>query len=262
MLETLCVAVPYIIPHSSDQRQPLLWHKDLHFGNLFVSPEGKITCIVDWQGTDILPLFLALRIPQFLDAGSDSPLLLELPDDFSEMPEAKRIAVWERYRQSMLQKYYLSDLWESAPDLAALLGDKHLAPIRKQMELFARISSRQDVDALFLRETLLRIQRHWPDFVGDGDGDVAVQSPIKIEGEELSNHQKDGRRYNEFQDLLKARHIPVADEGWVPADEFAEQKNNLEAVIQGTMEALETAEERLQFQDRLRHWNLTGRKTP
>jgi hypothetical protein len=258
MLETLCMVIPYILPHSTDQRQPLLWHKDLHFGNIFVSPEGKITCIVDWQGTDILPVFLALRIPQFIDVESDA-LLLELPEDFSEMPEATRTAVWERYRQSMLRQYYLSDLGESVPDLAALLTDKQLAPIRKQVELFARITSRQDIDALFLRETLLRIQRHWPGFIGDGH--EAIECPIKIEGEELKNHQKDGRRHNEFQDLLKSRNIPVAEEGWVPADDFAKRQSSLEAVIQETLESLESPQERLQFQDRVHHWNLTGPKT-
>ncbi|KIX05575.1 uncharacterized protein Z518_06447 [Rhinocladiella mackenziei CBS 650.93] len=234
MLKTLCIAIPHILPRSTRQHLPLLWHKDLHFGNLFVSPDGKITCIVDWQDTDISTLFLAARIPQFIDVEHDT-LLLELPENFSEMPEARRFEVWERYRQSMLKRYYLADL-------AALLEDEQLAPIRKQVELFARIPFRQDVDALSLRETLLRIQRHWSGFLRDGD--VAMQCPIKIEGDELVNHQKDGRRYNEFQDLLKARNISIAEEGWVPVDEFAERKDGLKTVTKETIESLETQRER------------------
>ena len=258
MLKTLCTAIPHILPHSTGHHLPLLWHKDLHFGNLFVSPEGKITCIIDWQNADILPFFLAARIPQFVDVEHDA-LLLELPENFSEMPEATKVEVWERYRQSMLQQYYLADLRETAPDLATLLEDEQLGPIRKQVELFARIPFRQDVDALFLRETLLRIQRHWSDFLRDGD--VAMLCPIKIEGDELFNHQKDGRRYNEFQDLLKARNIPVADEGWVPVDEFSERKDSLKTVIKETIESLESQKERLEFKNRLCSWNLTDWET-
>lgn len=256
MLKTLCTAVPHILPHSAGLHRPLMWHKDLHFGNLFVSSEGKIACIVDWQGTDILPLFLAARIPQFIDVEA---LLLELPENFSSMAEAKRLETWERYRQSMLQQYYLADIRENVADLATLFEDDKLAPIRKQVETFARISSRQDVDALFLRETLLRIQRKWSDFLREGD--LAVQCPIKIEGDELVRHQKDGRRYNEFQDLLKARNIPVAEEGWVPVDEFTERKNCLQNVVKETIESLESEQERQEFGNRLRQWKLTDWET-
>ena len=258
MLHTLCMAVPHIIPRSASQNQPLLWHKDLHFGNLFVSTKGEVSCIVDWQDTDILPLFLAARIPQFIQVEHDA-LLLELPEDFSSMPEARRLDVWERYRQSMLQQYYLADLSESLPDLAALFEDRQLAPVRKQVETFARIPSTEDVGALFLRETLLRIQRHWSDFLHD-EG-IAMQCPIKIEGDELINHQRDGRRYNEFQDLLKASNVPVADEGWVPVDEFSERQAGLKIVIMETIESLKSQSERLEFENRLRHWNLTDCET-
>lgn len=166
---------------------------------LFLSTDGKVSRTFDRQDTDILPLFLAARIPQFVQVEDDA-LLLELPEDFSSMPEVTRLEVWGRYRQSMLQQYYLADLRECVPDLAALLEDRQLAPIRKQVELFSRISSRQDVDALFLRETLLRVHRHWPDFLLEQG--ITVPCPIKIESDELINHQWDGRRYNEFQDLL------------------------------------------------------------
>ncbi|OAL37386.1 hypothetical protein AYO20_03235 [Fonsecaea nubica] len=254
MLQTLCTVMPYILPRTVKQNQPVLWHKDLHFGNLFVSALGKVSCIVDWQGTDILPLFLAARIPQFIQLEDDA-LLLELPEDFSIMPSATKLRIWERYRQSMLQQYYLADLRESAPELAALLEDRHLAPIRKQVELFGRVRPGQDTDALFLRETLLRIQRHWPDFFFE-EG-ISPQCPIKIAGDELINHQRDGRRYNEFQDLLKACNIPVAEEGWVPADQFAERHNDLTIAIRKTIESLESQAERLEFENRLYHWNLT-----
>ncbi|ETI25849.1 hypothetical protein G647_02626 [Cladophialophora carrionii CBS 160.54] len=88
---------------------------------------------------------------------------------------------------------------------------------------------------------------------------MVAQCPIKIEGDDLINHQRDGRRYNDFQDLLKARNIPVANEGWVPVDEFEERKSHLMAVVGETIESMECQQERLEFKNRLQQWNLTNR---
>ena len=84
-----------------------------------------------------------------------------------------------------------------------------------------------------------------------------MQCPIKIEGVKLLNHPKDGHHYNEFQDLLQARNIPVADECWVPLEEFSVQKDNLKTVIKETVASLGSQKERLKFQGRLRSGNLT-----
>lgn len=154
----------------------------------------------------------------------------------------------------MLQQYYLADLRECVPDLVALLEDRQLTPIRKQVKLFSQVRSRQDTDVLFLRETLLRIQRRWPDFLLEKG--ITMRCPIKIIGDELISHQRGGQRYNEFQDLLKAYNIPVADEGWVPAGEFAERHNDLKIAIRKTTESPESQAERPEPENRLCHWNL------
>ncbi|OAP64545.1 hypothetical protein AYL99_00517 [Fonsecaea erecta] len=243
MLRTLCMARPHILPHATDQHQPLLWHQDPHFGNLFVSPEGKITSIVDWQDTNILPLFLAVRVPQ----------------EFLKAAKKERREVWERFCQSGFRQYYVASVRKTDPDLAAILDDEQLGPIQKQVQTFSRIPFRQDVDALLLRQTLLRIQRNWAAFLSGGDD--AIPCPIKIEADELACHQKDGRLHGEFQDLLEARNIPVAYEGWVPLDEFRQRKRELKAVINEVIESLESEQLRQEFNDKLRHWNLTDWET-
>ena len=102
------IAVPYLVPRSqgaSDLSQPVLWHRDLHCDNISISSTGLITGIIDWQGIAVLPLCLQAKIPQFLEVDADS-LLLELPDQFSSMPEPGTTKIWIDYRQSMLQQYY------------------------------------------------------------------------------------------------------------------------------------------------------------
>jgi aminoglycoside phosphotransferase (APT) family kinase protein len=51
----------YLLPEG-DQSRPTLWHYDIHLPNVFVH-KGRITSLIDWQGTWIGPLFLQARRP-------------------------------------------------------------------------------------------------------------------------------------------------------------------------------------------------------
>ncbi|KAL3477205.1 kinase-like domain-containing protein [Aspergillus californicus] len=57
--------VPYLIPSDPGQNQSVLWHSDLHFGNIFVKG-GHIVSIINWRGCSSLPIFHTSRIPKFL----------------------------------------------------------------------------------------------------------------------------------------------------------------------------------------------------
>ncbi|KAB2103052.1 hypothetical protein AG0111_0g8708 [Alternaria gaisen] len=53
--------------------EPVLWHTDLHMGNVYVA-EGKpaqILSIIDWQSILVSPLFLQARFPDFVTVGDD-----------------------------------------------------------------------------------------------------------------------------------------------------------------------------------------------
>lgn len=58
-----------IAPSDVDLRKPTIWHQDLHVENIFVDPTAptKVTSILDWQSTEIAPLFVQARLPQFLE---------------------------------------------------------------------------------------------------------------------------------------------------------------------------------------------------
>jgi hypothetical protein len=155
-------AVPYLVPRSqgtSDLSQPVLWHRDLHCGNIFISSIGTITSIIGWQGTAVLPRFLQAKIPQFLEVDSDS-LLLELPDQFFSMPEPNQTKIWNDSRQSMLQQYYLGSLRSTVPEVAQILdGDPLAANIRQLADTLGQGPFDREADGLVFRALLIRIQQ-------------------------------------------------------------------------------------------------------
>ncbi len=259
MLETVCAITPHLVPRSADQCLPLLWHPDLHEGNIFISNEGKVTSLIDWQDANVLPLFLTLRNPQFLDLADDAQLF-ELPKGLKEMSPSVRSEIWERFNKSMLQGYYLAHFRENLPAAAAVYDDKQINPLRRQLGNYARTSDGYDAGALMLRNTLLQIRQKWAQFAGDDGTENALPCPIHFGDDELEKHYEDGRRLNGFRDILEASDIRTTFplEGWVPVDLFDEWKDGLKKVIREVMESLGNQEERKEFQERLRLWNLTA----
>ncbi|RAH50382.1 uncharacterized protein BO95DRAFT_449732 [Aspergillus brunneoviolaceus CBS 621.78] len=84
-----------------------LWHPDLHNENIFVRPErpSEVTAIIDWQSSEILPLFDHARQPYFLDydglsvTGLDPPTF---PENFDQLePEKQAAARNERLFRAM-----------------------------------------------------------------------------------------------------------------------------------------------------------------
>ena len=89
-----------------------------------------MTSIIDWQDANVLPLYLTMRKPQFLDLADDAQLF-ELPKDLKEMSLSMRSETWERFNKSMLQGYYLGHFRENIPAVAAVFDDKQIYPIRR-----------------------------------------------------------------------------------------------------------------------------------
>ena len=228
-------------------------------GYIFISNEGKVTSLIDWQDANVLPLFLTLRKPQFLDLADDAQLF-ELPKGLKEMSPSVRSEIWERFNKSMLQGYYLAHFRENLPAAAAVYDDKQINPLRRQLGNYARTSDGYDAGALMLRNTLLQIRQKWAQFAGDDGTENALPCPIHFGDDELEKHYEDGRRLNGFRDILEASDIRTTFplEGWVPVDLFDEWKDGLKKVIREVMESLGNQEERKEFQERLRLWNLTA----
>ena len=56
LLDQLLAVIPHVLPPDVISF-PVLWHTDLHGGNIMVKPEGNpdVVGILDWQGMSIAP---------------------------------------------------------------------------------------------------------------------------------------------------------------------------------------------------------------
>lgn len=88
----------HIAPSDPTIRKPSAWHGDLHLENIFVDPAEptKVTSIIDWQSTEVAPLFVQARQPYILDYEGPQAIGLDrpcLPANFAELsPEAQKTA--------------------------------------------------------------------------------------------------------------------------------------------------------------------------
>jgi hypothetical protein len=83
-----------------------LWHNDLHEENIFVDPNSptKIVGIIDWQSSDLLPLFDHNPDPAFIQYSGRKPDTLDPPvlGDTSTMSEEERARATSEYYDKAL----------------------------------------------------------------------------------------------------------------------------------------------------------------
>ena len=68
-LQSYLTIAKYLLPIDRSIASSCLLHPDLHQENIFVNPENpsKIVAIIDWQLTELAPLYNQVRQPYFLD---------------------------------------------------------------------------------------------------------------------------------------------------------------------------------------------------
>ena len=140
------------------------------------------------------------------------------------------------------------------PEVSQIIDHELSTTIRQPAITFAGGVFDSDHDVFLLRELLIRIQRNWTHLASVDNG--CPTCPISISPSEMSQHRIDGRRWNEFKNLQRGRNIPVANEGWVPLDEFEVQKDNLRHLVDDIMASLKS-EQRQEFLKRIELWKLT-----
>ncbi|PIA89672.1 Altered inheritance of mitochondria protein 9, mitochondrial [Cercospora beticola] len=84
-----------VSPSDSVLNRPCIWHSDLHVENIFVDPDEptRITSIIDWQSSEVAPLYIHARQPYLMDYDCDDTLSLERPrkpDYYSELSPGEK----------------------------------------------------------------------------------------------------------------------------------------------------------------------------
>ena len=103
--------VKYLLPTDKSITPAVLWHPDLHTENIFVHPErpAEVLGIIDWQSSELLPLFDHARQPYFLDydgppsTGLDPPAF---PEDFDKLNPSEQAEAQDLYLKMSLATLY------------------------------------------------------------------------------------------------------------------------------------------------------------
>lgn len=180
---------------------------DLHLANIFIeSPKRPvITAIIDWQGSEVLPLSLTARFPRMVDYDiGEDPVTVDMPPELeSEDPSAK-----EDREAIMVKKYWLAKAISLNPQLAASLQE----PIRKLLlSLWTESGRTWNGELASFRHDLI-------EFV-----DTYEHCPVSFSQEERSHHKEEVEEYNDkIMALNKLREmLGVSSEGWVSHERYA-----------------------------------------
>lgn len=142
---------------------PTLWHHDLSHENIFVSPTGNISGIIDWQGVHVLPLFLQARVPRLFRYDQPNPeiILDPLSGMEDDLLDEDNVLVQERLELVSMAEIYVNHLCatngELGEELRAVL-EKRRIPMSRRIGISAATSTfKTSEDTLFLWGVLLRI---------------------------------------------------------------------------------------------------------
>lgn len=193
--------------------KPILWHTDLHLGNLFVAEDDptEIVSMIDWQFLTVSPMFTQVRWPLFLsppDGYQTGNIKPKLPPDYNEMDEDEKSYVRQMKDQAMLTKCYEGASMRYQGEAIATLTEVD-DTIR---DLFTRCENTYKEGIVPLRDSVITIVNNWENL------SLPEAPPITFSLEEQIQHETE---MAELQDWLKLRQytqelLNSDAEGWVP----------------------------------------------
>ncbi|EFR03064.1 hypothetical protein MGYG_06062 [Nannizzia gypsea CBS 118893] len=243
MLENAMKIIPIVsvTPLLQRHSRPVLWHTDLHLGNIFVADENptKILGLIDWQYTTILPLLSQVRWPLFLNPPEGyqrGMAKLELPPNFEEMdPDEKAFALAER-DEATRTKCYEAALSKYSP--ASLLAMNQISDTLR--DLYIRCDKTYKEGIIPLRDSLILISENWSNWGLSG------QCPVTFSQEEIDTHEAELSQYRDWHQLRGYTHqlLYSDDEGWIPPQcDFEEMRAKHNYLYQVYLEKEELSEE-------------------
>ncbi|KAH8724357.1 kinase-like domain-containing protein [Phaeosphaeriaceae sp. PMI808] len=110
-LECYLQLIKFLLPLDPAISSVHLWHNDLHVANIFVDPSKptQVVGIIDWQSTELCPLYFHARQPHIIDYEGPPISGLERPQPPKDMEklegEAKKHAETLYLQQSLCSLY-------------------------------------------------------------------------------------------------------------------------------------------------------------
>ncbi|EFR04208.1 protein kinase subdomain-containing protein [Nannizzia gypsea CBS 118893] len=215
-------------PELASISKPILWHTDLHSGNIFVSEQDptQIVSIIDWQFISAGPLFLQVNWPDFLKPNDEyiyGVVQPQLPDDFETLDEAeKKLAISDRNDAIVTKSYEI----RSALHCKDVYRSLNLPSVF--LETFIRCGEASAEGTIGLRACLAELYKSWDSLGFTGE------CPLSFTDDELQVIEAEFKEYRDWHDVqeLAKRYLETDADGWIsPELDFAEIQQRNRAVI-------------------------------
>jgi len=231
--------------------QPVLWHTDLHMGNIFVSESepSKIVSLIDWQSVSILPLFLQARWPVFLEPPSDyirGFVHPQLPNNFESMDDDDKELAMHRFKQASRTKAYETSTFLKNRDAYHAMDVPGVFKV-----LFVRCGEVFEEGAEPLRACLIEISQSWEQLKLPGT------CPFSFTPSEINTHKTAFEEYEELHRVKKfaMEYLDTDLEGWIaPAMKFEEKQAQNRVLFEYYLENLANGKSRGEL---LKLWPFT-----
>ncbi|OJA19658.1 hypothetical protein AZE42_02813 [Rhizopogon vesiculosus] len=225
LLDQVLALTPYLLP-PDNLSFPVLWHTDLHGGNIMIKAEGApdITGIIDWQGMSVAPLFIQCVYPKFVKYTGDDRIVLppglklpELPPDFDQYSEDEQTFIKGQYRLAIFYKSYEASIAYNGPHQLAIHGypDSDI----DHLKVFVGSSSRTWFDgAHHLFQYLLEVEENW-DEIAPG-----TAFPVCWHKQDIEQHYRDYARLEVYDDCASRlmNELQIEGNGWVSNERYGE----------------------------------------
>lgn len=198
----------------------VIWHTDLHLGNIYVSSDDPTTIegVIDWQSAQAVPLFIQAQFPEFLrppknySAGAEIP---SLPENYEELNPDQKEKVAEEQALAAQSKYYeMSCLAYNKPIYDAMKLDRRLWEPFTCCQLFSNGS------VVPLRNSLTRLFHDWENMGLPGS------CPFEFTEDDLQRHNEQVQHYQDtvyLWDIVKGQ-LRTDDSGWIPVGQWESTK--------------------------------------
>jgi hypothetical protein len=166
-LQCYLAMIKYLLPANQSITSSCLWHSDLHLENIFVNPKRptEVVGIIDWQSTDLAPLFNHARQPYFLDYDGPPVRGLErprLPERMAQLDPTAQEKAKALYLNMSLSALYKTLLHRQNPRLYRAMDFQETSSF--ELLLLAR-NLLIDGEATYLAQ-VIELEKTWAELPG------------------------------------------------------------------------------------------------
>ena len=241
-LQSYLTIAKYLLPVDRSVASSYLWHPDLHQENIFVKAENpsEVVAIIDWQSTELAPLFNQFRQPYFLDHGGPATQGFErpeLPGNYDQLDDASQKKAMSLYLSQMLSSMYRILLHNEVPLLYRTWEYQQTASFDLLL-----IAQRLFIDgeAQYLA-SIIKLESAWSDLPGVLAQGSAPPYPLSFSSAERAEIEADAKGAAEGMNLMRSVRDSVGEDlfperGVVRVDQYQEAKNALQQMKQQVLE--------------------------